>query len=208
MLEPSLTNNSTNSQGTVKNATGLYSVDSGHVDSASVVVLAINNTESHWDPLTANVGQVGPYRTGIQICGPTTGALATNSLPLTPNDSVIWVQNPTNTDLVSQSCPFFQNAVSETAVDFTLAPATPIYTLANSVLKSTAVDLAVWNPYLRGQTFSIKLVRANTNIAVRSANWGEATQYAAKNIRIITNSQSFTNEQGTPKCYCFRRFYD
>lgn len=182
-------------QGTVKNATALYSTDSGHVDSASVVVLALNNTEAHWDPLTTNTGQVGPYRTGIQICGTTVPALATNSLPATPNDAFVWQQNATNTDLVSHGIPMFQNGVSETAVDFTTTPASQPYTLANSVLKSTRVDLQVWNHCLRGQTFSIKLVRANTNIAVRSANWGEATQYAAKNIRVLTNSMSFTNEQ-------------
>lgn len=35
-------------QGTVLNPTGLYSIDSGSAESASVVVLALNNTEAHW----------------------------------------------------------------------------------------------------------------------------------------------------------------
>lgn len=58
-------------QGTVVNQTALYSADSKDVKSASVVVLAVNNTEAHWNPQTANTGQVGPYRTGIQLCGGT-----------------------------------------------------------------------------------------------------------------------------------------
>lgn len=178
-------------QGTVINATGLYSTDALTDDSASVVVLCLNNTEAHWSPDT---NPAAPYRTGIQLCG-TTGHLGTDAVAASPNDSFIWTQNPTNDDLISKQSPMYQSGLSETAVDVSVASSATPYTIPNTVLKSTSVDLTVWNPYIRGQTFSIKLIRANTNVAVRSGTFGEAIFYAAKNIRIMTNSQSFTNDQ-------------
>lgn len=183
-------------QGTVLNPTGLYSIDSGSAESASVVVLALNNTEAHWDPQTINTGQVGPYRTGIQLCGPTTGTMAAASFgAAAANDSFIWQQNSGNTDLQSRSCPLFQDGCSETAVDYTIAPGSQPYTLANSVLKSTSINIEVWNAQLQPQTFSIKLVRANTNVAVRSANWGETSALAVANVKTVVNSMKFTNPQ-------------
>lgn len=187
-------------QGTVINATGLYSADSLSDDSASVVVLSLNNTEQHWDPNRTNTGQSGPYRTGIQICGAIAPGQpvsleAKNAFGTAYNDAFIWEQNTTNTDLTSLSCPFFQSGCSETAVDYSVQPTGQPYVISNSVLKSTSLDIDVWNPILQPQTMNIKLIRNNTNVAVRSGNWGKDQTECIQNSKTAVNSQKFTNPQ-------------
>lgn len=207
-------------QGTITTQSDRYSTPSTGHRTASIVVLAVQNTEALWNTVpNASLDAVARppvARTGTQPLGwdgvvpPQPGAI----YPLarhgvgnsggtgdSTRNNFIWHNNAAsagppavagNTDLVGYPSPYFQNGLAENALDQVLPTATTPWVCPSSVLKSVHIDVQVWNPLQRAQTWNIKFVRDKTPVAYRPGSFGEDAPTSMNNIQDIVNSQRFT----------------
>lgn len=196
--------------GTIKNKDDIYSIPAGGSASAgftnsSCVLLNIANTESHWyqgrSASSTGPGGVTVYRTGTQLCGQATGipGVPNTTSTVTENDSFIWKTSANNSAITSVQSPFFQTGLAENAIDYVHQSqgslSAPLYIVPNSTLDYLKINIGVFNPTINPLTFNIKVIRANTKESVETATFGDNSTKAANNLKIMLNSQKFTNPQ-------------
>lgn len=177
--------------GTIVNPTMLYSKPSSEYSTSSIVILNVANTESHWIPRRNVAERV--YRTGNQLTGEVNGAVGT---PADTNDSFLWYNNPTNTTLISDKCPMFQNGLAENAVgavNISSGESHRGYTIPNSVLTGCEINLQVGNPLVQDILLSVKLIRRSDNITIAPSTFGTDATAITQNINTICNARTWTD---------------
>lgn len=191
--------------GTIKNKDDIYSIPSVGFTNSSCVLLNIANTESHWyqgrSASSTGPGGTTVYRTGTQLCGEASGipGVPNSGTTVNENDSFLWKTGAANVSLVSQQCPMFQTGVAENAIDYVhqahAGTLSPLFIVPNSTLDYLKINITVFNPQINPQTFNIKVVRANTKESIETATFGDTSSKAQSNLKIMLNSQKFTNSQ-------------
>ncbi|AXQ66611.1 MAG: putative capsid protein [Cressdnaviricota sp.] len=189
--------------GTITNPDMLYSVPSVLWTNSSIHLFNVHNTETHWRPIDPR-GEVPGYRTGTQLTGlPSDTQLGTIST--TPNESFIFVNDPTNVRLTSVQCPFKQNGLAENATGSYAETVTPVYTTPNTSLNSLHINLMVGNPTIQDEMITLKVIRYNNgDETLRPGTLGADNAERTALTQTMCNSGKFTNPQQFSTLYSKR----
>lgn len=189
--------------GTITNPDMLYSVPSVLWTNSSIHMFNVHNTEMHWRPKDPR-GEVPGYRTGTQLTNPPSDTQL-GTISTTPNDSFIFVNDPTNVRLTSVQCPFKQNGLAENATGSYAETTTPIYTTPNSSLNSLNINLKVGNPTIQDEFITLKVVRYNNgDETLRPGTLGADNTERTALTQTMCNSGKFTNPQQFSTIYSKR----
>jgi hypothetical protein len=184
--------------GTVTNMDQIYSTSSVSWENSSIMVMNVSATEMHWKPLTTLSPNNG-FRTGTQLTNTASGqeiGIDTNL-----NDAFLYVNDATNTNLLSRITPFRQTGLAENALgSFAITggtnPGIVQYMTPNSVLQGLSWHFKLTNPLIVPIKLSIKVVKYNDGSStLRPGSVGADDLERQDFVRTLTNACSWTDPQ-------------
>lgn len=182
-------------QGTITNPDQIYSTPSTNPSNASIMLFNVSCTENHWFPQGVPTSQGIGYRTGNQLVGidnqlPGYGALTGTS----QNESFIYRNNATSTNLQSKVCPMFQSGLAESSSSFIDNSVTQFYNIPNNILESVSYKLRFSNPLIAPQKLSVKIVKYDNGdeTPLHPASMGDTQADMESHIRTLCNARTWT----------------